>query len=256
MSGKSPATAITVAALVVVLTVLWFRLDAQTPAPAVWTIVFDPSGSQPRDCAAEASMARMAMAQMSESGGSFRALKIGERSTANSPVLVMTETIKPRVKRVLREARDDGGAWVAAELVRKCESASPGLESAVYIALRDAVDDAAHRGAPNSPRQVMVRSDMRETVLEVIQRALNQPHGTALSGLPPKINNDRVTIFACGFSETRGNVGRTRAGSPIVFTRPRSADAGDRLVEVWLSLFSNPDGVQIVPFCDRSETTK
>jgi hypothetical protein len=124
---------------------------------------------------------------------------------------------------------------------RECERIPPSQSSPVYMGLKRMVEDATVGGARG---YVLAKTDLQETTIPAISKALNEPLGSPLKGLPPRIENQHVDVFICGVAQTRGIVG----GKTL--TRPRGPESSERLVKVWKSLFTHPELVVIVGYCE------
>jgi hypothetical protein len=243
----------TVGVFVVVLGVasgfVWWRLEAGDPS-AHAAILFDASGSQLRTCDAAKGLAIRAIDFIAHAPSpSLELFVIGDGESANEPRQLPLPLPPSTPKRVLsgRGTADDGSRSLPETVRTHCQELAPTNSSPIYLALRQVVAYVAGQGDSVSRRQVFVRSDLQETVERAIRKALLQPKGSSLDGLPPPIDNRIVAVSICGYAETQGNVRGPK--SRTTYTRPRTADSAERLTEVWTALFVRKETLALAPFC-------
>jgi len=215
-------------------------------------IIRDLSDSTPGDCVRVMNLAKRALALPETGGGSTIALlTTGSKFTSNEPQNLVQVTV-PEIRLVIEGQRraEQQKNELLATLQQRCLEAQVTNVSPIFQAVKRGVEYLQNIGSKNDPRYLYVQTDGEETENAQIKKALGQAPGTN-SKLPVPIDNRGVRVIFCGGAETVGLT--TGANNKSYYaSKQRSPQRVDRLREVWLSLFTNPELVKFEPFCTSS----
>lgn len=122
--------------------------------------------------------------------------------------------------------------------------------SPIFLGVKSAIEQLRAGGCrADSECFLFVRTDGEELSEPAIKRALEST--TPPKGLPDPTANEGIKVMFCGLAETNDS-----KSSEAASRRPvHNARHGDRIRQVWSSLFSVPDLVRFEPYCPKSENT-
>src|ERR1051325_3072667 len=236
--------------VVLVLVVLHYN---RPPAHDVHAaIVYDRSKS-PRDgCESikELTEKSLSLVEGRRANCTLRIFATGEKLTSYEPVNVALPFLPRKSGRIL-----EGKNRFAEEKSKflnntytQCSELNRTEQSPIYLSVKRAIEYLKAID-PNgtSDLYLFVQSDLEENVEESIKSAI-RASSKVKGNLPSPLDNSRVNITFCGYSETSSQYidirGQVKQGTPM-----RNAKSTDRLLEVWPSLFTHPELVTFNPVC-------
>lgn len=231
----------------------WLAQPYKASTPTVVALVFDRSDSvQPdSECKAVVGLASRALSLPKISQGSrILVYGTGDPSTAMEPVSIGHHEI-PTSNRVM----EGKGATVAARkalldtIAGQCKkSATVTKSSPIFLAVKRTVEQLSATGCGTATIcHLFVRTDGEETEESWIRQSV-QSGRVRLRGLPTALDNSKIAVTICGFSETLGEV-RNGNKRRVRLTAKRDAGNAEFLRTVWRKVFAEPDRVVFEPFC-------
>ena len=229
--------------------VCWRIIDRQVPKITNGAIVCDNSGSMADVQDSCIGLADRALKRPKLTNGSIvTVVGLGDGQTGNEPRFVAKYEV-PYSRRALegKGAISRQKALVLADLQGRLERLPRTLRSPIFLAVKRGVEQLrGNRCAADSDCYLFVRTDGEETAEAAIKRALDGQG--KLKGLPEPISNEGITVVLCGLSETVESASTETKGRPV-----HEARRGDRIRDVWLSLFTEPNFVSFEPYCPKSQ---
>lgn len=231
-----------------------YQAVGQSHSVAQFVFIQDPSDSIQNDCGRITGLAERSLAMPETGEGSTITLfSLGNESTANEPQLLGTFQI-PVIRRVIEGQRAAAREkqLLLANLRNRCEEVKQTTVSPIFQSLKRGVEHLRTVGSSDDSRYLFIQTDGEEFANRQIMNALD---GAALSKtqLPAPIRNEGIRITFCGMAETIGEV--TDADNQAhKKSKKRDPQRADRLREVWLKLFTNPELVSFEPYCSRGAT--
>jgi hypothetical protein len=174
----------------------------------------------------------------------------GDEETANESIVVTTinapfqQGIFSNPKKVaqLREQQ-------ISKVVAQCQEQKRTNASPIYQAIKNGVYRLRSLGCGQlTPCIMYVQSDLEERSEPAIRKALTST--VPVTGLPEPINNEGISLYFRGISQTFG-VKTAKVGGLQSFTSIRDAQKTERIYEVWRSLFTKPENLHFDPYCTK-----
>lgn len=129
-----------------------------------------------------------------------------------------------------------------------CKVAGSEDTSPLYLGLRRAIEQVRAVGGPGDRRRVLAAVDLQETAYEELRNVLAGRLPLTRVDSIPKLRNEGVHVFICGYASTRGATS-SASGAETSFTADRSIRRVERLTKIWQALFAEPSRVRFSPFC-------
>ena len=169
----------------------------------------------------------------------------GDEQTRNEPRLISTYDV-PFSRRavegkgtILKKKRE-----ILRDLQTKLKTLERTDRSPIFLSVKRGIEHLRSRGCiSDSACQLLVRTDAEELSERAIRDSI--AGGGRRKDLPSVVSNEGIRVTFCGLAEVNALRNLERSKS----THARSAGHGDRLREVWSSLFSAPDLVTFEPYC-------
>ena len=229
-----------------------YKVMGESRGRAQIAIIRDTSDSIRNDCSQVVGLAERGLELPDiDTGSEITLFALGDDKTANEPRL-LGEFRVPVIRRVI-----EGQRAAARErenllngLSKRCGEIEQTQVSPIFQAIKRGVEHLRSVGSPDDSRYLFIQTDGEETVNLQVKRAIDAPN-TKLN-LPTPIQNAGVRITFCGMAET---VGTAVAADNKVrhMSKQRDAQRSDRLREVWLGVFTDPQLVNFEPFCSKGD---
>jgi hypothetical protein len=230
--------------------ICWRVVDREPLRPTHGVLLCDNSGSMADAQASCAGLAERALDTPKLSKGStLTVITLGDGRSGNEPRLVARYAL-PSSRRALegKGASARRKNQLLADLQGQLERLPRTDRSPIFLAVKRGIEQLRGSGCgADSACHLFVRTDGEETAESSLRRALD---GKGKPMDPPDaIANDGIAVTFCGLSETSQSAG-TESNSRTV----HNARHGDRVREVWSSLFTVPDSVSFEPYCPKART--
>jgi len=177
--------------------------------------------------------------QPSAPGSVLAVLLTGDASTSNEPVELVRLSLYQKKKVIESEKTAElFRQRQLSELLSMCQGTKETRISPIFLGVKQAVADLRARGCQkDSGCELFVDTDGQENVEPQVQHAVTGKETHRIK-LPAKIPNQGVKVEICGLAATTSDASRGRSATSAV------------VPQVWFLLFSNPDLVELRPFCN------
>jgi hypothetical protein len=229
--------------------VCWRVIDREPPRLTHGVLVCDNSGSMADARASCVGLAERALnAPKLAKGSTLTVITLGDGRSGNEPRLVAKYDL-PYSRRALegKSAIAKRKNQLLADLESKLEKLPRTDRSPIFLAVKRSVEQLRGSGCgADSNCHLFVRTDGEETAESFLRNMLD---GRSKPKDPPDaIANDGITVTLCGLSETSES-----ANTETNNRAAHNARHGDRIREVWSSLFAAPNLVSFEPYCPKSQ---
>lgn len=228
--------------------IVWYVTHPRVPVMTHAVIVADVSDSVRADMSAVVGLAADFLNKANLSKGStLTVLTTGDNKSAGEPRRVA----KYDVPFSRRFAEGKGALMkrkqeILADLDKQLKLVRRTDQSPIFLAAVRGIEQLRADGCRAGSRCFLyIRTDAEELSEPAIKRAL-ETEGKP-TGFSAGMSNQGIHVMFCGMAETN------EAGNrDTVRVRLHTAAHGDRLRQVWLSLFTTPELVTFEPYCSRS----
>lgn len=178
-------------------------------------------------------------------------LVIGNKASANEPWQLGRYSV-PRTRKVLEGRAADRRRQheILRDIESKCQAVRRTKISPIFLGVKRAIADLNAQGCnEKSHCELLVDSDLEENVETSIKMNLTNRDDDKLKVTSP-LRNEGIAVTFCGLAVTAGRIVDPSGGGNSKMS-PRNTGREDRLLEIWLTLFTRSKAVSFQPYCPQ-----